>query len=122
MEKYNIYGLEINIDDDKLLNSRLKDRLKKSTWEEQEFKYLKYMNPNACVLELGGCLGVISLVINKKLNNPKKHVVLEPNPKLIPFMEKIKSDNDGQYQIIDTFLSTSQGEVQNDIEKENFKH
>lgn len=108
MEKYNIYGLKINIDDDKLLNPILKNRLKKSKWEEQEAKSVKYISQDACVLELGGCLGIISLLINKKLNNPQKHVVLEVDPKLIPFMEKIKADNDGQYKIENTFLSTSE--------------
>tara|TARA_A100001037_G_scaffold279240_1_gene280900 strand:- start:119 stop:790 length:672 start_codon:yes stop_codon:yes gene_type:complete len=108
MEKYNTFGLEININDDKLLNADLKNRLKKSVWEKDEAESAKYIDPNSSVLELGGCLGIVSLLVNKKLNNPNKHIVLEPNPRLIPFMETIKADNDGQYEIVNAFLSTSE--------------
>lgn len=108
MEKYNTFGLEININDDKLLNADLKNRLKKSVWEKDEAESAKYIDPNSSVLELGGCLGIVSLLVNKKLNNPYKHIVLEPNPRLIPFMETIKADNDGQYEIVNAFLSTSE--------------
>jgi len=108
MEKYNTFGLEININDDKLLNADLKNRLKKSVWEKDEAESAKYIDPNSSVLELGGCLGIVSLLVNKKLNNPHKHIVLEPNPRLIPFMETIKADNDGQYEIVNAFLSTSE--------------
>jgi len=40
----------------------------------------------AAVLELGGCLGVLSCTINKRLGDPTKHVVLEANPALIPYL------------------------------------
>jgi FkbM family methyltransferase len=108
MEKYNTFGLRININDDKLLNPDLKNRLKTSAWEKDEAQSAKYIDSNASVLELGGCLGIVSLLINKRLNNPHKHVVLEPNPRLITFMETIKADNDGQYEIVNAFLSTSE--------------
>lgn len=106
METYNTFGFTINITDSTLLNEDLKNRLRTNVWEENEVRAAKYISENACVLELGGCLGIASLAINKRLANPKAHIVLEPNPKLIPHMERIRDDNGCQYEIVQSFIST----------------
>lgn len=106
METYNTFGFVINITDDKLLSQELKQRLVNNVWEENEVEAAKYVGEDANVLELGGCLGIASIAINKRLSDPKQHVVLEPNPKLIPHMEKIRDDNNCGYSIVDSFLST----------------
>ena len=56
--------------------------------EDEKQSIDKYLNPNAVVLELGGCLGIISCHINEKLINKKNHVVLEANPSLIGYFYK----------------------------------
>ena len=38
-----------------------------------------FLPENSVVLELGGRTGTVSKVINKKLNNKKNHLVIEPN-------------------------------------------
>ena len=35
----------------------------------------KWIHPDSSVLELGGCVGVVSCVVNKLLDQPKNHVV-----------------------------------------------
>lgn len=106
METYNTFGFTINITDDRLLSNELKQRLINNVWEENEVEAAKYVSEDANVLELGGCLGIASIAINKRLKDSKRHVVLEPNPKLIPHMERIRDDNNCGYSIVGSFLST----------------
>lgn len=63
-------------------------------YEAEEYYLVnKYISNSDIVLELGGCLGFISIAINKKLEKPKNHIVLEPNYNLKIFLEKNKDNN-----------------------------
>lgn len=69
-------------------------------YEKEERKYLvDYLNRDAKVLELGACLGVVSGLTNSLLKNPEHHVVVEANPALIPWIEKNRDHNQGQYKV-----------------------
>ena len=64
-------------------------RMLKKKYEVEELELLDSI-PNIellSVLELGGCLGVISVVVNSRLTDPSRHVVVEANPKLIKYLE-----------------------------------
>jgi len=111
MEHYDTYGLNINIADDNLLNHDLKNRLRTEVWEKEEVRAVRSIAPCSCVLDLGGCIGITSVVLNKLLENPNKHIVLEPNHKLIPFMEKIRNDNDAHFEIVNSCLSTEEKNI-----------
>ena len=80
---FNVYGFKIQSPNkiDRFLISNINAKFNYFILEkyEQNEKYLveKYIEENDKVLELGGCLGVISLVINKKLLNKNHHLVLE---------------------------------------------
>lgn len=111
MQTYNYKGFKIEIEDDKLLNDNLKSRLSTYNWESSEVAALVHLPEDSSVLELGGCLGIVSLFIGKKLSDPSKHIVLEPNPKLLGPMEKIKRDNNAQYTILNNFLGPITDEV-----------
>ena len=111
MEHYDAYGLNINIEDDNLLNNDLKNRLRTEVWERDEVDAVRFIDPESCVLELGGCIGITSVVLNKKLKDPNKHVVLEPNHKLIPVMEKIRDDNNAHFNIVNSCLLTEEVDV-----------
>lgn len=74
--------------------------------EEDEILAIdKYLNKEAIVLELGGCLGFVSCYLNEKLINPENHVVLEANPHLIDFLEKNKNHNNSKFKIINKMIS-----------------
>jgi FkbM family methyltransferase len=47
--------------------------------ERQTIK--KYLNPQQPVVELGGCLGVVSCIANRLLDRPRKHIVVEASPR-----------------------------------------
>lgn len=77
--------------------------------EEDEKKSIdKYLNSNAVVLELGGCLGIISCYINEKLLNKKNHVVLEANPKLIRYLTTNRDLNNYSFQIHNKVISSEE--------------
>ena len=70
----------------------------------------KHLSRHDAILELGACIGVVSCVCNRLLGNPKKHVVVEANPTLIPWLEKNRSLNEAEFHIEHGMLSkTSDG-------------
>ena len=82
-------------------------RMLVNKYEVEEVKLIDYI-PNIetlSVLELGGCLGVVSVVLNSKLNNPSKHVVVEANPKLIRYLEHNREVNNCSYNILNGLLT-----------------
>ncbi|MDA8629719.1 FkbM family methyltransferase [Bacteroidia bacterium] len=67
----------------------------------------KYLNPNSKVLELGGSAGIVSCVINKILINPYAHIVLEPNPNVLPFIKANKIENNCSFTVIQGIISAT---------------
>ena len=83
-------------------------RMLKKKYEVEELELLDYI-PNIeslSVLELGGCLGVVSVAVNSKLTDPAKHIVVEANPKLIKYLEYNKNINDSSFSVINGMLTT----------------
>lgn len=79
---------------------QLRGQLQVGFYEREERRHLKkYLDPQASVLELGGCLGVIACITNKMLRNPKQHVVVEANPELIEHLERNKNHTDSSFAI-----------------------
>lgn len=62
---------------------------------ESDERYLikKHIHKNDRVLEVGGCIGIVSCLINKILENPYSHVVVEGNPHLLSTLYKNKHIN-----------------------------
>ena len=59
----------------------------------------KHIDSEDVVLELGGSIGVVSCTINKLIKSKINHIVLEPNPNLIYFLEKNKKINECDFKI-----------------------
>jgi FkbM family methyltransferase len=53
----------------------------------------KYLPVDSRVMELGGCIGVVSCIINKKLAFPNNHIVIEPNKNILPHLVKNRNRN-----------------------------
>lgn len=60
----------------------------------------QYIRPSDSVCELGGCLGVVSMVINRRLSNPERHLVIEANPLLIPLLNQNRETNGGSFIVL----------------------
>lgn len=59
----------------------------------------KHIPRDATVLELGGCLGVISCLVNRRLADPRRHVVFEPHPLIVPYLEANRARNCCGFQV-----------------------
>ncbi len=53
----------------------------------------RFVQPEDTVLELGGCLGVVSCTTNKLLRDPTRHVVVEANPYCLPALHRNRDLN-----------------------------
>lgn len=83
-------------------------RMEAGNYEVEELKLLNNIIDNKLtVLELGGCLGVVSVILNKKLKDPSKHLVIEANPNLIKYLEYNKEINNCSFKIKNGLVSTS---------------
>ena len=68
-----------------LPNTSMKLELLSGQYEKPEREaVLRYLQPDWGVIELGGCIGVVSCITNKLLKNPENHLVLEVNPLFCP--------------------------------------
>jgi FkbM family methyltransferase len=65
----------------------------------------EFVPPDATVLELGACLGVVSCVLNKKLLRPERHVAVEGNPRIIDSLARNKELNGCRFQIENCVIS-----------------
>ena len=59
----------------------------------------KYIPADATVLELGGCLGVVACAVNRRLADPRRHVVFEPHPQIAAWLEANRDRNRCRFQI-----------------------
>jgi len=83
-----------------VIDADVEKSLSNGSWETAELQLCdKYIKQDDTVLELGGCLGVVSVVVNNMLNNPKNHVVVEANPKAAKILSLNKEKNDCHFHI-----------------------
>ena len=73
--------------------------------EDEKHCIDKYLPIDGKILELGGCLGVISCYINKRLKNSSDHIVLEANSDLIPYLEENKDLNNCSFTVFNAIIS-----------------
>jgi len=66
--------------------------------EEREL-IRRLVRPEDHVLEAGACLGVVSCVTNRLLRDRTRHIVVEGNPELIPWIERNRALNGAGFTI-----------------------
>lgn len=69
-------------------------------YEFPERRLLRHLPPDSTLLDLGGCLGVVSCLANRRLRNPAQHVVVEANPALIPTLTANRDRNDAAFAVL----------------------
>lgn len=72
-----------------------------------------YVDPDCVVLELGARYGTVSCVINNKLENPRSHVVLEPDKLVIPSLEKNRKSHKSKFTIYNGIISEKKMKLEN---------
>ena len=100
-----IQGLTFSVDNP-LISTRDKGRLDAGLHEAGEIGLARRMLlPELPVVELGGGIGVVSCLINRRLEHPDRHVVVEANPELIPTLEANRRLNHCQFRIRNVALA-----------------
>jgi len=59
----------------------------------------RHIPRDATILELGGCIGFISCIVNRHLSAPSRHVVIEAHPALIPYLHANRDANAARFAI-----------------------
>jgi len=109
--------IETDILGDEKFTKILVDRLNKEEWEIEEAKFIHLIDKNSKVLELGGCLGFISCLVNKQLSNPTQHIVLEANPELIPYLTHNRDINNCSFIIENKVLHQKNDTLNFNVDK-----
>lgn len=82
------------------------------TYEAPERAALNlYLNPQSPIVEFGGSIGVIACLTNKKLEDPRRHVVIEANPDLIELLTKNRDRNNCEFSIFHRAIAYGKTEV-----------
>ena len=94
-----IAGLRFSVDNP-LITTRQKGLLDVGLHETGEIALAgRYIVTDLPVVELGGGIGVVSCIINRRLTRPTDHVVVDANAELIPTLETNRRLNGAGFQI-----------------------
>ena len=104
-------GILLNVKNNRITNS-VKYDLVSGKFEENEFYLLeKHLLPNSDVVELGGGLGFISCYVGQKIKPKNKHIVIEPNPFILPILYSNRMLNGCEFEILNHAYSSTPGFV-----------
>ena len=93
-------GLTFSLDSP-AIKTRYKSGFFRGDYEAPECALLQQaVDPNLGVVEFGASIGVMACLTNRKLNDRKRHVVVEANALLIPVLENNREINNCGFQII----------------------
>lgn len=98
--------------DSPVIRTELKEQFVADRYERAEREMVKqYLDPALPVVELGGAIGVVACLTNRKLANPRAHVVVEANPDLIPLLERNRDRNGCSFNIVHRAIAYGGDEV-----------
>lgn len=100
------HRIKIMLDPD-VLHDTVISSLQRGVYEEaEEYIVRRHLPVDVDVIELGSGLGFVSCVADDVIDDEKEHVVLEPNPKIVPILEQTKDLNDAEFTIIEKAYGT----------------
>lgn len=79
--------------------------------KDEQFLARNYVPKDATVLELGARYGTVSCVISEVLDDPSKHVAVEPDSSVIEALEKNKLNNGGKFHIYHGVVSNTKYDI-----------
>jgi FkbM family methyltransferase len=94
------------------ISTRLKSRFLTGLYEAGE-RYLikKYLPRDLSVIEFGACIGVVSCLVNRLLEVPDSHLVVEANSHLLPTLQENRAQNSCKFEILNAALAYDVEEV-----------
>jgi|SRR3989338_2555309 len=110
-------NLQLSVDSPAIVTST-KYRFWFDNYEKEERDAVnKFLKSDYPIIELGGGIGAMACFINKKLTNPKKHIVIEANPNLASLIEENRLINDCNFTIINRAVGYNGSEIPFYIDK-----
>jgi FkbM family methyltransferase len=92
--------------DSPLVSDALKSRLLYGRYERTERELLRrHLAPSPPVLELGGGMGVVACVVNGRLVDRTRHVVVEANPLMLPLIRANAEMNGSKFTLVHGAIS-----------------
>jgi FkbM family methyltransferase len=79
----------------------------------------RLLNPSLPVVELGGCLGVVATLTNRRLLRRDRHVVVEAHPEFLPLLKRNRDRNGAEFEIVHAAVAY-EGEMVDFYEGGNF--
>jgi FkbM family methyltransferase len=93
-------------------NTPMKRALLRQDYEVLERRaVLQHLNPNLPVIELGGCIGVVACITNRRLVHPQLHVVVEANPNAVPLLDRNRVSNRCEFEILNAAIAYGRSSV-----------
>jgi FkbM family methyltransferase len=68
--------------------------------EKERFAIKRYVRPDIPVVEFGASIGVVSCLLNRRLRNPERHVVVEANPQNLPLLTENRERNRCKFEVL----------------------
>lgn len=100
-----IDGLAFNVNSPTITTAQ-KARFMFDRYERPERLIVKqFLNPALPVVEFGANIGVVSCIVNRRLRDPRRHVVIEANPTLIPLLAENRQVNECRFEIINAAVA-----------------
>ena len=104
-DRVTLEGLTFSVENP-LITTREKGLIYLGQHESQEIAMVhQHLVAGLPVIELGGGIGVVACIINRKLASPSDHIVLEANPDLIPTLDANRGINQCGFQIRNAALA-----------------
>lgn len=86
--------------------NELGEQVDTERWEKREQIHANaFIEPDDVVLELGARYGSVSVVINKKLNNPLNHVAVDPDERIWGSLERNREVHGCKFHILKGVIS-----------------
>lgn len=106
------HGIRMDIEH-ALVNDNIRARFPKKSYEVEERKLLqRHLPDDADVIELGGCMGFITAVIDDHVTDEYTVTTVEANPDLIEILTRTRELNDSRYDIIHAAYGPTGSEVE----------
>lgn len=84
----------------------IRDKFDREYYENKTRMIVKYIDPKACVLEVGGGIGIFSCFINDRLQACNRHVVVERNKDMIYYLKSNRDLNNCAFHILSTVITS----------------
>lgn len=90
----------------------LREMMLRGLHEKPEREALaRFLDPDAPVVEFGACIGVVSCLVNRRLADKSRHVVVEANADLLPTLAGNRDRNDCRFEIVHAAVAYGAREV-----------